>query len=365
MSFPIEQVYWFLCGDMNIASSRLQGYQIHEWLKGLGLGSDIVFAPKNGFLDKYPPFQAPPFILNLRGAVVVIQKLKGAETQKLIRWLKRCGSRIVYINCDLDEEDRNWMDADSMLVTSEALLRNHLSRMPGCKIQVVQEPYEFSCDPRFKKPSRDSGQKIVAWFGHSNNWGAILDWKQIIENEFADYYRLITCSDHPQASIFWSLNNVRELLLTADIAILPTEETAAFAVKSPNRLVQCMAMGVPSVVGSLDSYERIIGVQGLPAFLARTEGEFRRCLHDLLDDDFRRAIALQAYERATSLYAPELVIGSWINALGVQNLSADRVRHWYRVKNILVWALGLGCFAGRQRERMIRLRKRLSKAAGW
>jgi hypothetical protein len=352
MNASIKQAYWFLCGDLDIASARLQGYLIHEGLLGLGLRSNIIYAPKIGFSHGFPPFVPPPYNIDLRGAVSIIQKLKGGGTKTLMGWLKRCGSRVIYINCDLDEQDDSWVEADAVLVTSAALRQYYV--VHGQTVDVVPEPYEYALSPDRVEREHGAKPRKIVWFGHCDNWHTVLRWKRIIESEFSDKYTIVTCSNHPDANIRWSRDNVRNLLSEADVALLPTLDTPEFSVKSPNRLVQCMAMGVTAVVGPLDAYQQLETL-GLPVLLARTDDEFRSHLSKLHDDAFRQANARQGFDGVTLLYSFDKVMHSWVEALGIDRCQVSRSRHWFSATAILTAMLWSGRVIGGARRRIARL----------
>jgi hypothetical protein len=314
MKTNIEQIYWFLAGDLDIASSRLQGYLIHKGFMGRGIKSHIIYAPKSGYSYSFPSFASPPRKIDLHGSVSVIQKLKGNNTKRLIEWLKGCGSHVCYVNCDLDEQDDTWVIADTVLVTSEILRQYYVAH--GRSALVIPEPYEYSSRPDISRCGRNYSARKVIWFGHRDNWEAILRWKRIIEQEFQDSYTLITCSNHPDATIPWSPGNVQRLLSDADLAILPTMDIPAFSVKSPNRLIQCMAMGVPTLVGPLQSYEQLL-TRGLPVLLARTDNDFRLFLAKLQDNVFRQEIGRRGFDGVVSLFSIDSVIIPWADALGI------------------------------------------------
>lgn len=307
-------ILWFLCGNQNTASSRLQGYLIHEELLKLGIDSHIVYSPNIQYKPDFQYFVKLPMYLNLKNTISIIQKLRGTNTDKLISWLKDCGSKIVYVNCDLETENHSWINADLILVTSNILLNYHQSYTLS-PIQLISEPYEYSCNPFKRKKNRVGNSLIsIAWFGNKENWGALDPWKRIIESEFFGLVELVTCSNHPDSTLPWSIAAQRNMLLKADIGILPTKNTLAFSAKSPNRLIQCMAMGIPCIAGPLPSYLEM-QAGGAPVFIARSDNDFCFFLRELLNKNKRIKIGLKSYQTVFERFSSEAVAKQWINIL--------------------------------------------------
>lgn len=312
----MNEVFWFLLGNRTTASSRLQGYLIHESLVESGYGSHLVFAPETRYSpwEDFGGFLAPPWKARLTGTVSVIQKLRGPNTDRLIHWLKRSGSRVVYVNCDQEEVNTSWRLADSVLATSEPLCRYH--RLHGNQpVFPIREPHEYSSPP----PEKDStGRPLqILWFGYGDHWEALLPWKRILEVHCREKFRLVTCSDHPEATHRWSPETQRRLILESDLAIFPTMENEKQSAKSPNRLIQSMACGLPSIVGPRPSYHAV--TESCPSVLeAADERSFMRALEMMSDAKNRREAALLAYEYALSRHSPSAVTREWIGLLGIQ-----------------------------------------------
>ncbi|MCB0738106.1 MAG: hypothetical protein KDC92_11380 [Bacteroidetes bacterium] len=343
---------WFLCGSTDTASSRLQGYIIHkEFLKN-GYRSYIVFSP-NYYVRDFPSFQKLPFRIKLNNTISIIQKLKGKNTDKLIAWLRMCGSYIIYVNCDLEYENESWKKADMLFVTSKKLFDYHKSLNKDCRIFQIPEPYEYSYNPCFKKRDALSNRVRVVWFGNEVNWDFLLPWKNIIEKNFSNDVELITCSNHSDATVGWSLSNQKEILKNSDICILPTGNSMAFSVKSPNRLIQAMAMGVPCITGPLDSY---ISMQnkGFPLFVARNDDEFRFFLKKLFNDHVRRNVSVDSYNSVISEYSSRAVALSWLNILKIRGSNLDCYSNFESMKNKLNRFIACSKMVGRQRDRLYR-----------
>ena len=312
----MNEVYWFLLGDRTTASSRLQGYLIHESLVESGYRSHLIFAPETRYSawEDFKGFATPPWRACLSGTVSIIQKLRGPNTDRLINWLKSSGSHVVYVNCDLEEVNTSWQLADTILATSEPLCQYHRKRADK-PVSLVREPYEYSDLPAEKESAGKPLQ--VLWFGYGEHWQALLPWKRILETRYPEQFRLVTCSDHPEATHRWSPETQRRLMMGSDLAIFPTMENGHHCVKSPNRLIQSLACGLPAIVGPRPSYQSITAL--CPSVLeASDESSFIRSLETLADAGNRRDAALLAYGYAHSLHSREAVLQDWISLLGIR-----------------------------------------------
>jgi hypothetical protein len=313
----MKGIFWFLCGNHEAASSRLQGYIIHESLQKLGYYSQIVYRPGTQFTSDLPNFSKTPGSLDLTNTVSVIQKLRGPNTERLIHWLRQQKSRVIYVNCDLEPGNRSWLNADTVLVTTQELGHFHLRQ--GCAdVRLIEEPYEFSRHPREKLTS--TGKLKAVWFGYAANWSPLVPWKTILESEYADRIQLITCSDHPAADYKWSSERQKQLMLEADFSILPTASTDIFKVKSPNRLIQSMAAGLPVIVGPLPSFQKVRSLA--PSVLEAGDGaQFRSAINKLLLPENRNHIAVANFEYVVDRFSPNSISQLWVERL---DLSKDR-----------------------------------------
>lgn len=326
MSRETGPVLWFLCGTPAKASSRLQGYLIHEQFRCAGIDSHIVYAPQDDTGNDFAPHLARIPTLNLKGSVSIIQKLYGGNTDWLIDYLKSCGSSIVYVNCDIRPQNQSWTKADLVVTTSSALARYHCNQS-SLPVGRIFDPFEYSHDPD-AHPVKKPGTLIrVVWFGDKSNWDSLVSWKHILDTEYEGQIELLTVSNHRDATWPWSLEAQKRALQAADIGILPLNADPASHAKSANRLTQLLAMGVPTIAGDLESY-REVRDQGIPVSIATNDIEFRRALDSLLDTDYRRMVAKEAYRMTIERFSPEMAARRWMEVLGIDAHECSARCHW-------------------------------------
>lgn len=309
----MRSVLWFLWGSRTIASSRLHGYLIHRQFASREILSSIVYAPAKHLSSDLPRPGISGFPARLDGTVSIIQKLRGRNTDCLIDWLQANGSKVLYVNCDLEQENRTWLKADRILVPTDRLKGFHLA-CGARDVRVVKEPYEYAISPGQK--SFAPGKRTVAWFGNRLNWSSLQPWKELIEKRFGKHVELVTCSDHRDATFKWSFKRQRQLLSEASFVIIPSGQGEEFVVKSPNRLVQSFAASAPVIAGPLPSYARVLcdakAMTGrCCGFIAETDDEFCTAVEGMLDSGFRTAAAEACFDYVVARYSLPAVGEDW------------------------------------------------------
>lgn len=310
------KVSWFLVGTRETASSRLQGYAIHEWLRSHGVASEILFSPLAGWASDIPwdSSQVSRLAEVLQKRIAVFQKLAGPRTISLIKRLRSAGVPTVYVDSDYGPQNEVGLHCDAVICPSIALVGFYRA-LGATKVLLIQDPVEFWVPP---SPRRWDGKRTphlrIGWVGNSNNWGALDGFRTIInEPEFKDY-SLITVSDHRHADIRWKLRLFPEILQEFDIGVIPTGEDKRAFMKSANRATLFMAAGVPVIAGRIPAYEGLIEV-GVNGFLAQTPEEFRMALRRLRDPEERRRIGLAGYNKAQRGFTIESTGAAWVKVL--------------------------------------------------
>jgi hypothetical protein len=306
------RILWFLYGDKTIASSRLQGYLIHEQLQKENIQSYITYAPINGVTPDLPFFFELPYI-DIKNSISIIQKLRGKNTDRLINWLKDNGSYVIYVNCDIEPHNQSWKLANMILATSKTLCNYHQSQSFN-NVKIIFEPYEYCITTTDRKTYTPTQSNIlrVSWFGNKNNWKSITKWKGIIENEFKYIIKLTTCSDHMDADIKWSFENQKKLLSETDICLLPINNDFFSSAKSANRAIQAMAMGIVCITGPLDAYIRIKKT-GAPIIIAYTDDDFRNVITHFLDTEKLKSIKKKSIKFVKKRFSTKITTLHWLD----------------------------------------------------
>lgn len=301
-------VAWLLYGDRSVASSRLQGYHIHDRMTGR-LDSRLAFAPPTALLDvPWGPRERGWLCRAARGGVVVLQKIRGERTEQLVRDLSHEGVATVYVQCDLEPENL-LPTLCNVVVCPSRQMSDHLTAMGCQRVEFIPDPIETSwAVPAPVRPAR-RGLRLC-WVGHRTNWEGLAEIREILrEEEFADI-ELVTISNHPDADIPWSMEAVHEVLPGCDLGVVPVGVGAAFQVKSSNRILLFMAAGLPVVAGRLRSYEEVIE-HGRNGFLAQSADEYRAAFRSLRDPAIRAIISRAAFDESRRDFGIDRIADRW------------------------------------------------------
>ena len=318
MGAPNQQkIIWFLWGDPTYtASSRIHGLAVHRKLVALGYNSFIAYIPRQA--EDIVPFSsaiADDLKKRIRpGDVIVFQKLKHADNLPLLQFLKRLQARLILIDCDWPPALDVGHAVNHVVCTSD-LLRQHYVRA-GVPASYIEDSPEVFLPARAIKPRE---VLTCVWFGEGSpdRWRDVEVLKEILSDHRLSRWRLVTVSNHPEATIQWKPNALHALT-AGDVVALPVFDLSnQFAVKSANRMLQAMALSIPVVCSPLPAYEAVAAA-GVGAVICDTREAWITALLALQDNTHRAALAAQAFETAGCYHLDQLIF-SWIGTLGLTN----------------------------------------------
>ncbi len=314
-NFP-KKVFWLLRGGYNVASSRLQGYLIHEELKRSHssiIDSELILAPPFWLNDiPWTDDMFEEFAELASGNIVIMQKMFGERFESLTRQFRSSGGTIIFVHCDLDEENRIPFLCNTVIVPSRKLGEWYKSR--GCAdIRVIDDPVEHIWDTP-SEVSNKSNSLTIGWIGHSNNWDTLLVIRSILKNkEFSDY-KLITISNHESADIEWSVESVKKAIRTFDVAVIPVGSGADVNIKSSNRITMFMAAGIPVIAGNLPAYEDVI-IPGQNGFIFDSEEQLQKQLRLMRDPKLRSQIGQAGFHTVKNSNTLKITTKKWVEVL--------------------------------------------------
>jgi glycosyltransferase involved in cell wall biosynthesis len=114
---------------------------------------------------------------------------------------------------------------------------------------------------------------------------------------------------------------MRRHLLAADLALAPFEDTPLVRCKSPLKLAEYMAAGLPVAASEVGEARRMLGAAGVYAPPGDGEALGRAALALVRDAEVRELMSRTAIERASLTY-------HWRN-------SVDHLEHAYRAATML------------------------------
>jgi hypothetical protein len=302
------RICWLLAGPRDLASSRIHGYRIHEYLLRRGWQSGILFSPPEWVLDA--PFSAAAFLE--RGAfrpgdAVVCQKLRGVNTRSILEGLRELGAAAIYVDCDLPLKIDEARLATITVCSSRYLAEQYLDRGVA-EVQYIPDAYEWHAPP---KDRGMEGPLRCVWFGNTGRgkWSQVENLRRPL-TAAGRGWSVLTISACPGADIKWDLHTAWKLIAACDVAVLPGSEEVSGWAKSSNRAIQAMALGLPVAAYPIPSYREAIR-PGRNGFLCKTDGEWVAALRQLEDPVTRRRMSRTAYRYATRFFSIDRIGARW------------------------------------------------------
>ena len=306
----MKPIFWLLYGNSKNASSRLQGYLIHEHLKYLGYNSNLFLPPEFRIRDfplKGADIEKCCHIL--KDGIVIFQKLMGPNTIELIQKLRRQGATTIYIEPDFREANMTINHCDHVVLPSKTLQAFYIEK--GLSTFYIPDPIECLRSPTEIK-RKESRPIKLAWTGIRANLSRTQVIRKILSTkEFKDF-QLVTVSNHPSADFQWKLETVFDVLKACDIGVIPTGEDFKSQVKSNNRLTLFMALGLPVVAGFLPAYTEIIE-NDKNGYLCSNESDWANAFRELRSPEKRHQIGLNGYLSVKDKFSLDAVVQKWIS----------------------------------------------------
>jgi SAM-dependent methyltransferase len=234
-----RRINFDMFGDREQASSRLRAWMLADQLQALGHQVTV-----NGPLE------------------VEIQVFQKRRDAKRLSKAKSNGARIVF-----DFDDNYLLDdvgakddvlafmnqADVVTVGSRDLLER--ARRYHENVVLFENPLDVLPGSGQKTDYR--WNEKIGWFGAPENQGILhtLGLRERVTTVTAD------------GDIPWSLETVDEVLKQFDLVLLPVEADAWTLAKNANRLLKCVALGVPFLASQTPEHSLVVDELGLPDWL--------------------------------------------------------------------------------------------------
>ncbi|NOR69648.1 MAG: hypothetical protein GQ532_08150 [Methylomarinum sp.] len=306
-----KKIGWVLTSDYNRASSRLQGYRIHEYFIGVGLDSSVIAENFYEYEKNYSKyfFSLLKIILKEKYDVVFFQK-PGWMSFKLSELLRLNGVKTVAIQCDpFPGEYSNYFD--TTIVTTVALKK--LLKLDSATIidDMLETPVNS-----FKTDYRQVNDRLkIVWIGQGTPI-FIQDFikKLYADEELKDKIDVISISNAEWATCQWSLETVYEDILQCDVAIIPLPAGERFNIKSTNRLTLFMSLGMPTIITPIQSYLDI-AQDRVNCLIADSLEDFSETILECKNESIREKIGVEANHFAKKHYSPSVVGKLWLKVL--------------------------------------------------
>jgi hypothetical protein len=313
---PIRvRIVWLLYGDRTLASSRLQGYLVHDELRRRGIESSLLVVPPFAMKDvPWPAELDRPLAEALRGRVAVFQKLAGPRCESFRAALSASGVATVYVHSDLEPENELPLRCDAIVCSSRWLADRYRER-GAARVTTIADPAETWRDAAdITGTARVPGRIGVAWVGYRRSWPSVAALRCVLKRPRLRQFELQTISNHPDADAAWEPEAARSIVETCDIGAVTTLRDRAALAKSSNRVVSFMAMGLPVVADRIPAYEEVIA-EGETGFLCDTPDDWERALLALRSAEVRREIAARARAVVDPHFRISTVADRWLDVL--------------------------------------------------
>lgn len=323
-------------------STRISILNILPYLQKAGFETSILFEPDQSTEE--------PVISDVVDSatqreidIVYFQKVRGPSVVETVRRLSARGIRTVYGICDLVEEQMV-AETDATIAVTEFLKSLYPKNLqekifvvhdsienPEAKIEGYNDKFASSRSPLhavlvtsselWKLPIIHRAPSfvqvnVVGNYPKQAPWDAVRRhyWKfrsQPNLEEKIDYVSNVL--DRKFVRVNWHPVGVYDELSRSDLGIipvnmgfdpLPQQNVSWWQVKSENRLVMKMAMGLPVIACPVPAYNDVI-VQGENGYLASSREEWLACFEALRDPERRREIGRKARDSVIQRYSKE------------------------------------------------------------
>lgn len=304
------KIGWVISNGRETASSRLQGYLIHEWLQANGYDSQLLLENFNSISSVNDPrfFKAVWHLFRSDRDLVVFE---GGEwpMMQLARLWRRLGKHAVGVRCDRIPGQFN-SSYDLTIVPTEQL-RDAL----GIERAVVIEDSVEVAERQFKQDYAAGARLRVAWVGHQNyaDYITALVHKLKEHPEINSGFEFELISKGEFATRQWSEHTVADDILACDVAMIPVPQGEWFQTKSTNRLALMMALGMPLVSTLIPSY-KTLAREGENGLFVESEDAIAGALLSLRDPSVRERLGMNGRRTVAGRFSLAHIGPKWVAA---------------------------------------------------
>ena len=241
--------------------------------------------------------------------VIYIQKKTSDETIGIIRDARQRGIPVVY---DRDDIRRNWkeerydvvMDNVSAVTTDTEIRAKEIRKFTKTPVYVVPDCLDYWVRPGNKIKIREGINKVVT-FGRWKGVEAAAPY--FARCSYPTYYfcdRKIVAL-HKSKLKKWNRKKFIQKLRKYDVAIVAHKNNWVMEMKSNNRLLVAMSIGMPVLAMQSPAYSETLEEAKHPELIVNSPKEVHKKLNYLKDSDVRREISQDLFSYAWTRYKPE------------------------------------------------------------
>jgi len=284
---------WYMNGDMNTASSRIMGYQVHNWFNEHNINSTILQFPE----------------IDLTLDAIIFQKIIDNRITDIIKIYKEHNIKTYYILDDLYTEAIPALQVIDVALFGSEYIQDYFKSYIK-KSYVLLDAYET---PRhLRKLCYTPTEPLTAiWIGTLLHFPQAEEIRPLVESIG---YKYITISATSKATKLWDLKTVWADWMDADVMLIPFlgELPEYELAKGNNRITQSMILCVPVIASPIPAYISIVR-QGKNGFICfnNTKEEFAMYLELLKNYSLRFRISEQARKDVIDRYSIETIGKTW------------------------------------------------------
>jgi len=292
-----------LSGDVNCASSRIRFHRLLKYFPN-GVNKFHIF---NGFDNNdYKEF------IKIKVNLLYVQKTSDNKTIKLVNDYTRQGIPIIYDTdvalLDGDDNKKHIVDKASLIIIN---VKDLVQLLPKPKRFVyIPDSIDYFYDKPLPIQIKENIEIVGTYWNGNNN----IKWSKrvfdCIPDDMKKYY-VAGCSFNIDDWIYrrWELPTFTSILKTFDLCVLVHPDDSYGNLKSPNRLLVAMALGIPCIISDTFSYREIFKLLNLENLIIDTEDkkEIKRVINKLKDKNYREHISKKLYNYVWKYHNPEMI----------------------------------------------------------
>lgn len=216
--------------------------------------------------------------------------------------------------CDVRVARRLKWYCDLVVTSNDELTEDLIQKGLRVPVETIVDAHE--ANPQWQKEHIEKERIRVTWYGIGVNYFKyIKPMRSLLDQDYIDF-RCACGEDHDpslrgawgsQKGIQWDLDyreawqredSWQRFIFDSDVGIVPV----VGAIKSPHKILNYMAYGIPVVCSPADSHQRIIR-HGENGFFASEQKEWKDYLEMLRDPELRNKIGREARKTALLDYS--------------------------------------------------------------
>lgn len=309
------KICWFLVGDENVGSARIAGINIDRYFKSIGIDSEIISKPSIFYTDICSEVSNEGLVslLGLEKVTFIFQKVCGPRALFFARLAREQGHRIVYACGD-------WFETEMYNIAHVVIVGSPFMK------SLVENKYHHTNVHYIDDALEVSGNKIhtckevltLGWFGNFMK----LPYVTSFISPFLDQRtKFISVSNTKSATYcmgqgtdrVWDVKELERIFLEeVDVFVNPIKKSTENEVKSGNRVVLAMSLGIPPITSIISTYSLIIENEK-NGFLVDDRDSWTNAIAVLRSEKERERIGSNALG-VREVYSIEVIGGKYLYA---------------------------------------------------